>query len=196
MKTLKRLQAAGFNASDSDSNARLYNALFVLFAMALLVLYLVFQPGLISIDQTQNMVNAYDSRIAAYLVSFLIMLLCALTPLPAEIIAVTNALIFSPVEAFLVTWLSAVTSASVGYELGRLHYFDPCKSENGKICRWLRCHGYKGLIVMRLVPLVPFFALNICAGLFKLNRTKYVLITSVTVTPAVALLTFFPTLFI
>ena len=196
MKTLKLSQQARFSSGSVESGARLYNKLFVLFAVALLAVYLFFQPGLMSIDQAQNMVNAYDSRIAAYLVSFLIMLLCALTPLPAEIIAVTNALVFSPAEAFMVTWLSAIASASIGYELGRLNCYDPCKAENSKICRWLVRYGYKGLALMRLLPLVPFFALNICAGFFKLSRTKYMVITSITIIPAVALLTFFPALFV
>lgn len=181
---------------NEDSN-KFGNVLFFVIAVVLLAVYLVLNPAYFSVEQAQGLANGYDSKLLTYIVSFLIMLLCALTPIPAEIIALTNTLIFSPMEAFMVTWLSALASASIGYELGRLNCFDPCKtSKNSKICRWLTRYGYKGLALMRLIPVVPFFALNICGGLFKLDRTKYVLITAVTIIPAVALLTFFPHLFL
>lgn len=173
------------------------NSIFILVCLLLLVVYFMIQPGLVSIEQAQGLVDGHDSKFIAYLVSFLIMLLCALTPLPAEIIALSNTLIFSPVEAFLLTWLSAIISANVGYELGRLNCYDPCKSSSkGKICQWLSKYGYTGLAILRLVPIVPFFAINICSGIFKLNRMKFSVITAVTIIPAVALLTFFPHLFL
>lgn len=173
------------------------NALFFAMALVLVVVYLMLQPALTSLEQAQNISGAYDSKVAAYTISFIIMLLCALTPLPAELIALANTLIFSPVEAFFVTWLSAVLSASIGYEFGRLNGIDPCTyKQSSKICRWLNAYGYKALTIMRLIPIVPFFALNICGGIFKLNRTKYTTITAVTIVPAVALLTFFPQLFL
>ena len=197
MKTLKLSQEVIYNAKQAEHSLKLYNLLFVIITVALVAGCLIFQPGLITIEQAQSLTGAYDSRMTAYLVSFSIMLLCALTPLPAEIIALSNSIIFSPWEAFMVTWLSAVSSAYIGYELGRLNGYDPCKSnKNGRICRLLNKYGYSGLALMRLIPVVPFFALNICGGLFKLNRTKYVLITTVTIIPAVALLTFFPQLFL
>lgn len=177
-------------------NQKATNLLFIIVAGVLVAGYLMVQPELMSVEGAQSLTSNYDSKIVAYLISFLIMLLCALTPMPAEFIALSNTLVFSPWEAFLVTWLSAIVSANVGYELGRLHYFDPCKIENSKICRWLTRYGCKGLILMRLIPIVPFFALNICAGLFKLGRIKYLLITAITIIPAVAILTFFPHLFL
>lgn len=172
------------------------NLLFFAIGLSLIALYVAINPPALSVENAQNLTAAHDSRLITYLVSFLIMLLCALTPLPAEIIAISNALIFSPVEAFIVTWVSALVSANLGYELGRLNCFDPCKTgKNSKICRWLTRYGYKGLALMRLIPVVPFFALNICGGLFKLDRIKYTLITAVTIIPAVTLLTFFPHVF-
>jgi uncharacterized membrane protein YdjX (TVP38/TMEM64 family) len=176
---------------------KLNNILFYALVLALVFLYLVFQPAFISIDQAQNAITGQDSRVAAYIVSFIIMLVCALTPIPAEAIALANTVIYSPLEAFLVTWLSALLSAQAGYELGRLNCYDPCKVKAGnKICRWLTTYGIKALAIMRLIPLVPFFALNIGSGILKLNRYQYIVITAVTIIPAAALLTFFPQLFL
>lgn len=183
------------NLHDAESD-KSGNTLFFAIAVALFVVYLMMSTETLSVEQAQSLTSGYDSRLTMYFVSFLVMLLCALTPVPAEIIALSNTLVFSPMEAFMVTWLSALVSANVGYELGRLNCFDPCKSQNSKICRWLSRYGYKGLAIMRLVPVVPFFALNLCGGLFKLNRARYTLITALTIIPAVALLSFFPHLFL
>ncbi|MEJ2180713.1 MAG: VTT domain-containing protein [Gammaproteobacteria bacterium] len=190
MLTSKLLQHKSFNYKSG-------NVLFYVVVLVVVLLYLTFQPALMTFEQAQSMAGAYDYRAAVYLFSFAIMLLCALTPLPAELIVLANTFIYSPVEAFLVTWLSAVLSAYVGYEFGRLNGLDPCNyKDSGKICRWLKVYGYKALAIMRLIPVVPFFALNICGGIFKLDRCKYTLITAITILPAVLLLTFFPHLFI
>lgn len=173
------------------------NTLFLVATALLVLVYLTCQPEVTSIEQVQNIGNAYDLKTEIYFLSFLIMLLCALTPLPAELIALANTLMYSPAEAFFVTWVSAVISAQVGYEFGRLNNINPCRyQDSNKICQWLTNYGYKALAIMRLVPVVPFFALNICGGIFKLNRVKYMGITAVTIIPAVAILTFFPHLFI
>jgi uncharacterized membrane protein YdjX (TVP38/TMEM64 family) len=185
------------NLRRRTNHSQLTTVLFYSLALTMVCLYFTFQPALMSFEQVQQITTSYDSKVVAYAISFLLMLLCALTPLPAEIIALGNTFIYSPAEAFLVTWLSGILSAQAGYELGRLHGFDPCENYvNNKICRWLNAYGYKALAIMRLIPLVPFFALNIGAGVFRLNRFKYTVITALTIIPAVALLTLFPHLFL
>ncbi|WP_455221171.1 TVP38/TMEM64 family protein [Kaarinaea lacus] len=178
-------------------NHSLHNALFYMIALGLILVFLTLQPTLISIEQVKNVTMQYDSRIIAYIISFFIMLVCALTPLPAEIIALGNTFFYTPTEAFLVTWVSAMLSAQAGYEFGRLNGYDPCKfKQSNRICHWLNSYGYKALAITRLIPVVPFFALNIGAGILKINRCKYAVITSVTIIPAIALLTLFPQLFL
>jgi len=172
------------------------NALFYAMASILVLIYMMMQSDTFSVEQMINMGNAYDSRVAAYSFSFLAMLLGALTPFPAELIALTNAFIYSPIEAFFVTWLSAVLSAQIAYEFGRLNTLNPCQyKDSNKICYWLNNHGYKALVILRLIPFVPFFALNICCGIFRLNRSMYFMITALAMLPAVVLLTFFPQVF-
>ena len=175
----------------------LENTVFYVIAAGLIGVFLILQPMLTSIDQVQHITVLNSSKAAAYIISFVIMLVCALTPLPAEIIALGNTFIYSPLEAFLVTWFSAMVSAQIAYEFGRMNCYDPCKiKQSNKICRWLNNYGCKALAIMRLIPVVPFFALNIGAGIFKLNRCKYTVITTVTIIPAITLLTLFPQWFL
>ena len=185
------------NLPQGENHAhKVSNILFYVLAMVLFGIYILCQSDMLSLDQMQDISSSYDSKTAVYLFSFLIMLLCALTPVPAELIALTNTFVYSPVEAFFVTWISAVLSAQIGFEFGHLNNIDPCKyRDSNRICRWLNRYGYKALVIMRLIPVVPFFALNICGGIFKLNRVKYSIITALTIIPAVALLTFSPHLF-
>ncbi|WP_455217882.1 TVP38/TMEM64 family protein [Kaarinaea lacus] len=173
-----------------------YNTFFYGIAVLLIVAYMICEPEMMSLNQAKNLGSGYESVAAMYLFSFLVMLLCALTPLPAELIALTNTFMYSPAEAFLVTWTSALFSAQIGYEFGRLNTIEPCRyRDSNRICRWLNCYGYQALVVMRLVPVIPFFALNICSGIFKLSRTHYTAITAVTIIPAIAILSFFPHFF-
>ena len=79
------------------------NTWFYVTALMLVFIYLLFQPEAMSFELAQDMLGAYDSKTAAYFISFAIMLLCALTPLPAELIALANTFIYSPAEAFVVT---------------------------------------------------------------------------------------------
>ena len=173
------------------------SAVFYLMAVILICVYVACQPMLMSFEQAQQIISGDESRAAAYFISFIIMLLCALTPLPAELIALANTAIYSPTEAFLVTWMSATVSAMAGYELGRLNGYDLCKDkQSNRICRFLNAYGYMALAIMRLIPAVPFFILNIGSGVLQLNRYKYSLITSVTIIPAITVLSFLPQLFL
>lgn len=178
----------------NDSLSKSY--LLVIAIIVLSVIYMASKQSFSSVEEIRSLFGRVEPGVMLYLIAFLVMLLCALTPLPAEIVALGNTLVFSPFEAFFITWISAVISAVIGYECGRLSQYDPCKvNKEGRVCQLISRYGYGGLAIMRLIPAVPFFALNICGGIFKLNRFIYLTITAITVVPAVALLTFFPHLF-
>ena len=183
--------------SQATAGNLVVNVLLLVVVAAAVAVFMLMQPSILTLEDIRSLFSHQDSEFALYIVSSLLMLLCALTPLPAEVIALGNTFVFSPWEAFFVTWVSAVASSCIGYELGRLSKYDPCKiNKTGKMCQLLNKYGYSGLAIMRLIPVVPFFALNICGGIFKLNRMKFVLITSISISPAIAILTFFPRLFL
>ena len=184
------------HAKQQGDFRRHYSGLFyLLFVLAMLIYFLVAEA--FSIPVFMQLALSFDSRYLLYFLCFAFMWLCALTPAPTEIIALGNALLFPPWEAFLLTWISASVCAYIGYEIGRLN---AVKSTDGrqssKVKRCFDKHGYLGLVVMRLLPFVPFFALNIVSGVLRLKRVRYMIITAVTIIPAVAALTFFPHIFI
>ena len=52
-------------------------------------------------------------------------------------------------------------------------------------------HGLRGLLTLRLIPLVPFNALNFGSGLMPLRWRTYALATLVGIVPGTAVYTFF-----
>ena len=49
--------------------------------------------------------------------------------------------------------------------------------------RWLRRWGRGGLLLARLIPVVPFFALNFAAALLPVTLRDYLLITAIAILP-------------
>ncbi len=64
---------------------------------------------------------------------------------------------------------------------GRLERFD----------RATRDHGFRGLLTLRLVPLVPFNALNFGSGLTRMTWRAYALATAIGILPATVVYTMF-----
>lgn len=52
-------------------------------------------------------------------------------------------------------------------------------------------HGFQGLLTLRLIPLIPFNALNFGSGLMSLNWRTYALATLIGIVPGTAIYTFF-----
>jgi uncharacterized membrane protein YdjX (TVP38/TMEM64 family) len=128
--------------------------------------------------------------------SFLLMLMCALTPLPAEAVALSNGVIFGPVAGFFLTWSSAMTGALVTFLLSRkmLARSDLPLQQLAKIKtaeKWVRRWGIQGLFLARLFPMVPFFALNIGAALFPVSTRSYLLVTGFAIAPHILLISYF-----
>lgn len=136
-------------------------------------------------------------KAATCLILFLLMVLGAVTPFPIKLVALSGAVILEPGEAFVLTWLGSLCGAILACEMGRFGSIDLCASPRSRrLCQWLQRHGGKALLLMRLFPVVPFFALNISAGIFRLDRMTYVTVTAAGILPAVAVLTLFPQLFL
>jgi len=173
------------------------NVIVILIVAMLFSVWLVIQSYTPTIDDTVALAEGLDSHLMLYVASFLFMIISALTPVPAELAALTNAIVMSPGEAFLVTWISAMTGAWLGYELGAINGLNPCKSaRTHKICCWLDQYGFYGLLLMRMLPVVPFFVLNLSAGIFKFDRREYLIASAIGIIPAVSLLVFVPQLFL
>ena len=122
------------------------------------------------------------------------MVVVAVLPLPAEAPAMLIGNVFNPVAAVLVTWSAALLGAAISFELARLG--GRPLVQKLLPARWLTAvdaraagFGWTTLLVLRLIPLVAFTALNWGAGLTPVRRWTFYWTTAVGILPGAAVFT-------
>lgn len=128
-------------------------------------------------------------------ISFMLMFVCALTPLPAEAVTVANGIVFGPVFGTVLTWMSAMASAAFIFLYGR-HLLQRTRlnwSEHKQINNvetWMHKWGNQGFLLARLVPVIPFFALNIGAVFLPVTARNYMILTGIGILPHICIICF------
>lgn len=123
---------------------------------------------------------------------FALMVLFALTPLPAEIAALTIALRNPLWLSVALIWSGAMTGGLMAYAVAR-------RSRRARewLCQWravreaearLNDLGWLAIFGLRLVPIVPFFALSLAAGLLRVPLGGFVGGTALGILPATLVL--------
>jgi len=124
----------------------------------------------------------------AYAVAPLGMILVSILPIPAEIPAAANGMIFGPVVGTLITWAGAVVGAAISFELARRFGRPLGERYVGadrvrKADEMVRAAGWPGLITLRLIPVVAFTAINWASGLTSVSRWTFLWTTMVGILP-------------
>lgn len=131
----------------------------------------------------------------AYVVAPLVMAVVAVLPVPAEVPAMANGMLFGPFAGSVVTWTGAMAGAWVSYEIA-MRWGRPLAarvvrgSALDKIDRVVEGAGWWGLLVLRFIPVVAFTALNWGAGLFAVPRGRFLWTTALGILPGVVLYTY------
>lgn len=131
----------------------------------------------------------------AVFASGLVMILCALTVLPAEVPALANGMIYGPWVGGIVTWTGAMLGANIAYGLARL--FGPALIDRWigteKAARFrqaIDANGTVVLLIARCIPIIPFFAVNYVAGAASMRLWTFNWVTGIGILPmTVALVT-------
>lgn len=79
--------------------------------------------------------------------------------------------------------LGATAAFLVGRRLGREQVEQIAGSRIGGIDRWIERHGLLAVLYVRLIPVIPFNALNYAAGITGVRRRDYVIGTGVGIIP-------------
>jgi uncharacterized membrane protein YdjX (TVP38/TMEM64 family) len=119
--------------------------------------------------------------------AFLLMVGGTVTPVPAELPALLVAMHHPLGAAFLLIWSGAMAGALVVYAvaagagqrfalLGRWAAVDRARA---RLC----AVGWLGIFAVRLVPLVPFLAVSIAAGLLRLPLQGFLVGTGLGIVP-------------
>ncbi len=128
-----------------------------------------------------------ENRAAAYWAAPLLMVVVAILPIPAEIPAAMNGMLFGAVAGIAITWTGAMIGAMISYELARCF--------GVKLTRRFirpevmdRLDGLKNteaavLLMLRLTPVVAFTVVNWASGLLQVRRSTFVWTTAVGILP-------------
>ena len=130
----------------------------------------------------------------ALVVAPLVMAAVAILPIPAEAPAMANGMLFGPVTGTAVTWIGALLGACVSFEISR----SLGRPVAGRMVRKevldradavVEQAGWTGLLVLRLLPVVAFTAINWGAGLTSVSRWRFFWTTAVGILPGAIVFT-------
>jgi uncharacterized membrane protein YdjX (TVP38/TMEM64 family) len=107
--------------------------------------------------------------------------------LPGTVLTFAGAVLFGPYEGTLYTWVGATIGATLAYLVARALGRDFVESLFGgrftAFDRRIREHGFMGLLLIRLLPVFPFNAVNFGCGLTSIRLRDYVLATAIGIVP-------------
>ncbi len=124
----------------------------------------------------------------SWLASIALMVLHSFVPLPAEIIALANGMLFGPWWGVALTWAGAMLGAVLAYGLARalgrpaVRAFLPAR-------HWARLEAIPveagPLLVIRLMPVISFNLVNYAAGLLGVPWWRFLWTTALGILPIV-----------
>ena len=116
--------------------------------------------------------------------------------LPATPLTLLAGLVFGAVWGTLWAWIGATLGATLAFLIGRYAargLVDSWKADNERVRKLdegVEKHGWRMLLITRLVPVFPFSLQNYVYGLTKIGLGTYVLLTAVCIVPGAAVYTF------
>ena len=117
---------------------------------------------------------------------------------PGTILTLAGGAVFGFFWGTLYNFIAANIGANAAFIIARSLGGDAVRRLIGKDSKVLnkldgivQRHGFRGLLTLRLIPLVPFNALNFGSGLMRLKWRDYAIATLVGILPGTAIYTFF-----
>ena len=174
---------------------------FVGIGIALLAVILVVRlTGLtqyISLDGLERL-QAWISGFGAVapLVFIVLYVVATVAFLPGAPLTLLAGLVFGPIFGALWTLIGASIGATLAFLTGRYAARGLVEgwTENNervkKLDKGVEKHGWRMLLITRLVPLFPFNLQNYAYGLTKISLGTYVLLTTLCITPGVVIYAF------
>jgi len=139
-----------------------------------------------STSDVEAMVRGWEPW--AWLGSIALMVLHSFVPLPAEIIALANGMLFGPWWGVAVTWIGAMLGAVLAYGLARA-LGRPAVRGLVPARHWARLEAIPvragPLLVIRLMPVISFNLVNYAAGLLGVPLWRFLWTTALGILPIV-----------
>lgn len=159
-----------------------------LIALAAIILVASVAAGLIGLPDPEELAaDVAGSGPAAPTVFVLLYAVVTLVPLPKNVLTVVAGLLFGLVAGTALAWLGALLGAVAAFGLGRVLGRDAVERITGRrvarVDALLSRHGLLAVLAVRLVPVLPFTAINYGAGLTAVRRRDYLIGTALGIIP-------------
>lgn len=138
-------------------------------------------------EDVESFVEAWGPWSAA--ASILLMVLHSFMPLPAEVIAIANGMLFGPLWGIVVTWVGAMLGAALSFALSRGVGRPLARRVAGG--RWQAIERWNPdlatLLLVRLIPVISFNLVNYAAGVTGVRWWPFLWTTGLGILPITAL---------
>lgn len=115
--------------------------------------------------------------------------------IPGTVLTLAGGALFGFAWGSLYNWIAANLGANLAFLIARRLGRDAVRRVGGRrldgVDRATREHGLEGLLALRLLPLVPFNALNFGSGLSAISWPAYAVATAVGIIPGTIVYTLF-----
>jgi uncharacterized membrane protein YdjX (TVP38/TMEM64 family) len=150
---------------------------------------------MLSLDGLMNGVRSLQVTAWAPFVFVLVYVTTTALGLPGSVVTIVGGVVFGFGWGALYNSIGANIGANAAFGLARMLGRDGVERIVGKRIQRLNNamlrHGLIGLLALRLIPLVPFNALNFGSGLTRLRWREYIIATMVGILPGTLVYTFF-----
>jgi uncharacterized membrane protein YdjX (TVP38/TMEM64 family) len=125
--------------------------------------------------------------VAARLIYVAVYIVGTVALLPGTVLSFAGAVLFGPYQGTLYTWVGATIGATLAFLMARVLGRDFVERLfGGRFAAFdqrIREHGFTGLLIIRLLPLFPFNAVNFGCGLTGIRLRDYVPATAIGIVP-------------
>jgi uncharacterized membrane protein YdjX (TVP38/TMEM64 family) len=155
---------------------------------AALLLLLLIGPKTGSVDNLRSVLLGFGPW-AAVISMGLMVGQAIVAPLPANVVTITNALVFGPVWGAILSWFSTVLGACLCFLLSKT-FGKPFaqKIVGGSMQKaedFFQKYGLQAMFLVRMMPFVPFDAVSYGAPLVGVPFTRFLLATTVGIIPSI-----------
>lgn len=166
----------------------------LLLAAGMIALFFVLDAGryltLEALQENRELLAGFVARRTGAAVSLFLALYIAQTALSlpgAAVLSLAAGAVFGFLPGVFLVNLGATTGATLAFLFARYLFREPVQRKFGSrletFNREMEREGMNYLLFLRLVPLFPFFLINLGAGLTSLPLRKYVLGTAIGIVP-------------
>lgn len=150
---------------------------------------------LFSVAGINGLIDGLRGSFWAPLIFIMLYAVAAAFAIPGTVLTLAGGALFGLFWGSVVNTIAANVGASAAFLISRLLGRDGIARLAGKrldrIDEATTTHGFRGLLTLRLIPLVPFNALNFGAGLTSISWTTYASATVLGILPGTVVYTMF-----